>query len=84
MIQIYWPQNDRPCKLKVRVAMYMADHETTSNYFWSSVACKDQSFHDYFIHTMFLGLKLRSVAQNEWKKHPYIFFFYFWSKNKQV
>ena len=24
--------------------------------------------------------KLRSVAQNEWKKHPYIFFFTFRSK----
>ena len=29
---------------------------------------------DYFILPLFLGPKLRSVAQNEWKKHPYIFF----------
>ena len=29
---------------------------------------------DYFILTLFLVPKLRSVAQNEWKKHPYIFF----------
>ena len=30
---------------------------------------------DYFILPLFLVSKLRSVAQNEWKKHPYIFFF---------
>ena len=29
---------------------------------------------DYFILPLFLMPKLRSVAQNEWKKHPYIFF----------
>ena len=29
---------------------------------------------DYFILQLFLTPKLRSVAQNEWKKHPYIFF----------
>ena len=29
---------------------------------------------DYFILLLFLMPKLRSVAQNEWKKHPYIFF----------
>ena len=29
---------------------------------------------DYFILPLFLVPKLRSVAQNEWKKHPYIFF----------
>ena len=28
--------------------------------------------------------KLRSAAQSESKKHPYLFFFYFWFKNKQV
>ena len=28
---------------------------------------------DYFILQLFLMPKLRSVAQNEWKKHPYIF-----------
>ena len=39
---------------------------------------------DYFILLLFLVPKLRSVAQNEWKKHPYIYFFYFWFKNKRV
>ena len=29
---------------------------------------------DYFILPLFLVPKLRSVAQNEWKKHRYIFF----------
>ena len=29
---------------------------------------------DYFILPLFLVPKLRSVTQNEWKKHPYIFF----------
>jgi hypothetical protein len=29
---------------------------------------------DYVILSLFLVPKLRSVAQNEWKKHPYIFF----------
>ena len=29
---------------------------------------------DYFILPLFLVPKLRSVAQNESKKHPYIFF----------
>ena len=29
---------------------------------------------DYFILPLFLVPKLRSVAQNECKKHPYIFF----------
>ena len=29
---------------------------------------------DYFILSLFLVPKLKSVAQNEWKKHPYIFF----------
>ena len=29
---------------------------------------------DYFILSLFLVPKLRSVAQNEWKKHPYIYF----------
>ena len=28
---------------------------------------------DYFILPLFLVPKLSSVAQNEWKKHPYIF-----------
>jgi hypothetical protein len=28
---------------------------------------------DYFILPLFLMPKLRSVAQNEWKKHPFIF-----------
>ena len=29
---------------------------------------------DYFILPLFLGPNLSSVSQNEWKKHPYIFF----------
>ena len=29
---------------------------------------------DYFILPILLVPKLRLVAQNEWKKHPYIFF----------
>ena len=29
---------------------------------------------DYFILPLFLVPKLSSVSQNEWKKHPYIFF----------
>ena len=29
---------------------------------------------DYFVLTLFLVPKLRSVAKNEWRKHPYIFF----------
>ena len=31
---------------------------------------------DYFILPLFLVSKLRLVAQNEWKKHPYIFFLF--------
>ena len=38
---------------------------------------------DNFVLSIFLVPKLRSVAQIEWKKHPY-FFFYFWFKNKRV
>jgi hypothetical protein len=38
---------------------------------------------DNFVLPKFLVPKLRSVAQIEWKKHPYLFF-YFWFKNKQV
>ena len=34
---------------------------------------------DYFILPLFLVPKLWSFAQNEWKKHPYIFFFTFGS-----
>ena len=29
---------------------------------------------DYFILPLFLVPKLKSVTQNEWKKHPYIIF----------
>ena len=29
---------------------------------------------EYFIPPLFLVPKLRLVAQNEWKKHPYVFF----------
>ena len=42
---------------------------TTFNYLWSSAICKNHSFK--FDN---LAPKLRSVAQIEWKKHPYIFF----------
>ena len=38
---------------------------------------------DCFILPLFLVPKKRLVAQNEWNKHPYIFF-YFWFKNKRV
>ena len=31
---------------------------------------------DYFNLPLLLVPKLRSVAQNEWKKHPYIFFLF--------
>ena len=37
---------------------------------------------DYFILPSFLVLKLRSVAQNEWKKHPYIFFLLWFKINE--
>ena len=38
----------------------------------ASVACKNQSFKfDHFILPWFLVPKSRSVAKNEWKKHPY-------------
>ena len=30
---------------------------------------------DYFFLPLFLMPKLRSVAQNEWKKHPYMYIF---------
>ena len=39
---------------------------------------------DYFILPSFLMPKLRLVAQNVWKEHPYIYIFYFWFKNEQV
>ena len=35
---------------------------------------------DYFVLPSFLVPKLRSVVQNEWKKHPYIFLSTFGSK----
>ena len=35
---------------------------------------------DYFILSLFLVTQLRSVLQNEWKKHSYIFFSTFGSK----
>ena len=38
---------------------------------------------DNFLLPSILAPKLRSVAQIEWKQHPYIFF-YFWFKNKRV
>ena len=41
----------------------------------ASVVCKNQSFLSWSFHSSIIFLpKLRSVAQNEWKKHPYIFF----------
>ena len=30
---------------------------------------------DYYILSLFLVPKLKSVAQNEWKKHPYTYIF---------
>ena len=38
---------------------------------------------DNFVLPIFLVSNLRSVAQIEWKKHPYLFF-YFLFKNKRV
>ena len=38
---------------------------------------------DYFILPLFLVPNLKSVAQNEWKKHPYIFFVTLGSKIKK-
>ena len=38
---------------------------------------------DSFVLSIFLVQNLGSVAQIEWKKHPCLFF-YFWFKNKQV
>ena len=35
---------------------------------------------DNFMLLIFMVPNLRSVAQNEWKKHPYVFFFTFGSK----
>ena len=35
---------------------------------------------EYFIPPLILVPKLRSVAQNEWKKHPYIYIFTLSSK----
>ena len=31
---------------------------------------------DYFNLLLFLVTKLKSVAQNEWKKYPYVFFLF--------
>ena len=39
---------------------------------------------DNFVLSIYLVPKLKSVAQIEWKKHPYFFFFYLWFKNKRV
>ena len=50
---------------------------------------------DYFILPLFLVPKLSSVAQNGWKKHPYIFFLLLvqkktslrgknWKKNEKI
>ena len=39
---------------------------------------------DYFVHPLFLVPKLRSVAQNEWKKYPYTFFSTFGSKINEI
>ena len=47
---------------------------TTSNYLRSSAVCKISIFKvDKFVLPIFLLPKLRSVAQIEWKKHPYYF-----------
>ena len=56
---------------------------TTSNYLWSSAVCKNQRFLvDNFVLEIFLFKQLRSVAQMEWKKHPYCFISTFCSKIK--
>ena len=41
---------------------------------------QESEFYDYFILTLFFLPKLKSVAQNEYKKHPYIYFSTFGSK----
>ena len=42
---------------------------TISNYFWFSVACKNQRFEViYFILPLILVPKLKSVAKNEWER----------------
>ena len=38
---------------------------------------------DDFVLPLIIAPKIRLVAQIEWKKHSY-FFFYFWFKNKRV
>ena len=54
---------------------------TTSNYLRPQKFPKIRVFKvDYFILTIFLLPKLKSVAQNEWKKHPYIYILTFGSK----
>ena len=63
-------------------ASFLQKNQTLQNVFlisvmlrWhrASVAIRDFKV-DHFILPLFLVPKLRSVAQNEWKKHPYIFF----------
>ena len=46
----------------------------------SSLQKSEFSKVDYFILPLCLVPKLKPVAQNEWKKHPYIFFSTFGSK----
>ena len=48
----------------------------TSNYLWSSIVFNVNCF----VLTLFLVPNLKSVAQIEWEKHPYIYFFAFGSK----
>ena len=53
----------------------IAKFDCTLNYLWSLVFSKNHSFKvDCLILTLFLAPNLSSVAQIEWKKHPYIFF----------
>jgi hypothetical protein len=51
---------------------------------WSKFAKIRVFIVNYFILPLFLVPKLRSMAQNEWKKHPYIFLFTFGSKINEI
>jgi hypothetical protein len=63
------------CKLGANIFLI----STTSNYNTVISSLQKSAFSKLTI----LLQKLRSVAQIEWKKHQF-FFFYFWFKNKQV
>ena len=54
---------------------------TTSNYFWSSVACKNQSFQSWLFHSSIIfGAKIE-ISGTKWvEKTPIYIFFTFGSK----